>query len=639
MLYRRYIAFWIHCLWHPVPGYLLCFCAALLGLSSDSSALAQSIAATARETIDGSVVSVTNHSLEVRLDDGQLREIFFQDKDVKALTLGGDRVMVRLPAEIKVTGELPVRLLRKGLALEAVLELQKGGNASVVESLKLLPVDFDDLSVEFLDDTDDQQARAIVRGVIVRLANSKIYLKVPKSRFLSRGGIIIPVESDSTFHLEDDSMHEAAIGDRIHNTEVYQFSTGEWIAKTLNLTFGGEHTQVQNDPDDQLQIKYRHLDDRPTAPRELRSDHFVIKTDLSDRSSQILLDKLETMYKIIGKYYNRRNLGQPIFCYVADDLEQWKDSLQELAPGMESIVGNAGVTVALVGARNARVYSCGSHDVVQHEAVHAFCHLGFGSTGPTWYSEGMAELGCYWRPGDEGVNIDPVVIRYLTSTNPTPLVEIVAPGQITGDSWRAYAWRWALCYMLVNNPNYNRRFYALGDAMMRPNSRANFYAEFADVASEISFEYRQFTRELGNGYQQQLCSWDWKTKAVSLNSGRSAKKKIAAGRGWQATSAKLESGETYESFARGSWSIDGTNDVGPDGSEKGEGRLIGAILYEKTDSTGNRRELFLSETFELGTETEFTASHDGHLFVRCNEKMTGLADNTGEVQFVVRRKK
>ena len=41
--------------------------------------------------------------------------------------------------------------------------------------------------------------------------------------------------------------------------------------------------------------------------------------------------------------------------------------------------------------------------MIQHECVHGFCHLTFGSTGPTWLSEGIAELGHHWRDGDTAV--------------------------------------------------------------------------------------------------------------------------------------------------------------------------------------------------------------------------------------------
>ena len=70
--------------------------------------------------------------------------------------------------------------------------------------------------------------------------------------------------------------------------------------------------------------------------------------------------------------------------------------------------------------RHARLYSCADHGVIQHECVHGICHLTFGSTGPTWLSEGLAELGNYWKDGDRAIDLPAPVIAYLQRPLPTP---------------------------------------------------------------------------------------------------------------------------------------------------------------------------------------------------------------------------
>jgi len=80
-------------------------------------------------------------------------------------------------------------------------------------------------------------------------------------------------------------------------------------------------------------------------------------------------------------------------------------------PRRNRLVGGAGLRNGAALPR-ATVYSCDDHNIVQHEAVHAFCMMALGSTGPTWYSEGMAEMGKYWRPKDVSVNIDPNTISF-----------------------------------------------------------------------------------------------------------------------------------------------------------------------------------------------------------------------------------
>lgn len=603
--------------------------------------LAQDVSVVARQSIAGKILVKTNHSFVVQTDTGEIFSALYQDAGVRAINLSGGQGALDLKATVRVLGNVPLGLLRVGMAVEVELDLAKDGNVGAVRRWKLLPVDHDQTSLEFSgaepQNKNDFQP-AIVQAVVMKREKNKVVLQVPKSEFTSKAGLSISITDDANLDIEQEHMQEVRVGDEVVSMELLQLNTGDWVARQIQIQLVAARPGVQLAPEKLYQIKYRHLSNEPELPRELRSKNFLIKTDLSPRSAQILLDKLEDMFAIIGKYYSRRSLGQPIVCYVAEDLKRWGPAAEELNEGLEWIRRQAGVTVAsrLGNLRRAVVYACGEHSIVQHEAVHAFCHLAYGGTGPTWYAEGMAELGCYWRPGDVGVNIDPIVIRYLTTTPPKPLSELVRLDQVTGDSWQAYAWRWALCYMLVNNPNYGPRFYRLGESMMVPDSRATFQSEFANVAGEISFEYDQFVKHLGNGYQQELCSWDWKTKAIGVDSS-GKKAKVAARRGWQASGALVKAGESYEVLTDGTWSIDGRVPFSADGSSNGEGRLIGVIL-NKSEARGDRwAEYELSDEIPLGHKATFTASATGHLYLRCQEPLTQIGDNQGELKVTIRR--
>ena len=59
------------------------------------------------------------------------------------------------------------------------------------------------------------------------------------------------------------------------------------------------------------------------------------------------------------------------------------------------------------------VYASARSEVVRHEAVHAYCHQTFGRIGPVWYSEGMAEMGHYWKEGDSAVRAGRREIEFL----------------------------------------------------------------------------------------------------------------------------------------------------------------------------------------------------------------------------------
>jgi hypothetical protein len=356
------------------------------------------------------------------------------------------------------------------------------------------------------------------------------------------------------------------------------------------------------------------------------TSHFLLHTDLSDEEAEELLDRLETMLELISKYWGR-NCSGVIEMFVVKDLSKWPDGAipQE---GLASIRGGAGITVTRrmtsgdTFLAKSIVYAIADRGTPQHEVVHAYCGQTFGLTGPLWYSEGMAEMGQYWRTNDKSVNANPMVIRYLRKSEPKSLREIVYAKEFTGDSWQNYAWRWALCHLLATNPNYQARFHALGLALLTNQPDASFEQTFGSMSKEISFEYRQFLGQVETGYRADLCSWDWKAKFKLAKTGNITKAKIDAAKGWQPSCLILTDGEEYEYSVTGKWS---TRDRGPtvdaNGDEKGRGRLIGILLTELNG------EYQLSEPFELGRFGSFQAPGPGNLYLRCRDDWSSIADN------------
>lgn len=603
--------------------------------------LAQELTVVRRQEWSGRIIAKTNHSLQLQTADGPSPEVLFQDRGVRAIPLPRGGGAVNSQTQVQVLGQVSLELLRPNHAVEVDLDLGRDGRVGAIRRWQLLPVDHAADNVQFVADPPSERnelGAATVQGVVSKVNRGKLRLRLTPSEFSGKGGLELALSPDAFLQVTASDMVEVLVGDEALSLEALQLNTGDWIAGRIRVQLSPDRTGVQADPQQQFQLKYRHLSDQGQPPREVRSKNFLLKTDLSPRSAQILLDKLEEMFSVISKYYNRRSLDQPIVCYVAQDLDLWGTEVEELREGLDWIQRRAGVTIAsrLGNLRSAVVYACGDHQVVQHEAVHAFCHLAFGGTGPTWYAEGMAELGCYWRPGDAGVNIDPVVIRYLTTTDPPSLADLVRPDQVTGDSWQAYAWRWALCYLLVNNPNYNQRFYRLGERLMPPGSNTSFPTEFAEVSAEIDFEYQQMMRHLGNGYRQELCSWNWKQKTFPID-GRGRKSDVAARGGWQATGGWVKAGQTYEVQAEGEWAVDSQPAFAADGQADGRGQLIGAILTKREATAEHGPSYLLSDEIPLAAQARFTATADGQLFLRCREPLTQIDDNQGKIKVTVRR--
>ncbi len=364
--------------------------------------------------------------------------------------------------------------------------------------------------------------------------------------------------------------------------------------------------------------------------REIRSRHFVLRTDLSREEAADYLERLETLLEHVSAYWNRPLRGA-IECHVIRDLEEIPRL--SIAPnGAYGVKTFGGITLMEFHQEGRRqiakgiVYSAARPEVVQHELVHAYCHQTFGRVGPVWYCEGMAELGRYWTPGDAAVRADPREIEYLRTHPPASLADVTSPAQTTGDGWQNYASRWALCHFLRWNPNYSRQFRRFGQTLLAGRD-ASFEQTFAANSRELFFEYRLFLDQISPGYRADLCAWDWKRKFDDLRPGRMRKTGITAGRGWQPTGLSIAAGVVYDYHADGRWQIAGDSmPVGADGDPQGRGRLVGAVM-------NNYR---LGAEFELGSKGSLQCETDGNLYLRCRTDWGKLNEDRGQIAVAFR---
>ena len=207
-------------------------------------------------------------------------------------------------------------------------------------------------------------------------------------------------------------------------------------------------------------------DAKVCAVRDVRSRHFLIHTDLPRNEADNVVQRLEVMLGQISAYW-----GQPlrgvVECNVIRNLNEFP--VATIAPeGAHGVKTFGGITLMQLNRDGKRlvaksvVYASARLEVIQHEVVHAYCHQTFGRIGPVWYSEGMAEMGHYWKEGDRAVHADLREIAFLHNNLPKSLAKILSPAQVTGDCWQNYASRWALCHFLFSNPNYAHQFRQLG---------------------------------------------------------------------------------------------------------------------------------------------------------------------------------
>ena len=376
---------------------------------------------------------------------------------------------------------------------------------------------------------------------------------------------------------------------------------------------------------------------QPVAgPADYSSNSFVLHTDLAPDEAEELLKRLEKMLDLISKYWGRPAAGV-IEMYVVEDLKKWPEG--SLDPrGLSHIQAGGGVTLTqtrssgqtVVDAKST-VYAVANRGTPQHEAVHAYCGQTFGRTGPTWYSEGMAEMGQYWVDGDSSVHIHDGVLEYLKTSEPKLLLEIVDKNTVTGDSWQNYAWRWALCHLLANNTNYAPRFRPLGLGLLTKQD-VSFEEVYGPMAKEIGFEYLFFLKHFDQGYRADLCSWDWKAKFQSARSGQVVASKIDAGHGWQPSKLSVLADTEYEFSVTGTSQLKaGGVQITADGDDSQQGRLVGVIMSDQSDYK-------LSEPFDLGAFGSFTAPIEGNLYLRVQDDWNKLADNKGKLMVRLKMK-
>lgn len=581
--------------------------------------------------ITGVIESVASSSLVVKDSDGKVHTILIVSGDAIAGLSSGVRLRTE-QTSVSVSGEFAVAELTPGQLVQIETRLKKAGNSEgVVSKLELVDTTAGGAGIEVLKEGPTPADFADVRftGPFIRMVKSRMILSTPANNgFTRRAQIAVDVADDAIVSFTSNDFRKAKPGANVTSLSVVRLNTGDSIARSIEIETTSAVTSHAT-LDSALNAKYAHLSDEPMAPRLIRSPHYAFMSDVSDREAKVILDKLEVMTILLSKYFGKAPTGI-VKGFVVRDLSRWPDGLIDDDYGLEKIRRKEGVciTKSLGSTRDATLYSYADHGTIQHECTHGFCGMTFGSTGPTWLSEGVAEMGAYWKAGQREVDIDPAVMGYLQNASPKrKLLEIAIPGRTASGAWQDYAWRWALVHLLANNPNYENRFKPLAVALMEGRDDVSFRSVYGPVAPNISFEYDLFLQHVGNGYRADLCAWQWNEKFAPLKPDRRLQKTVIAKYGWQASNITVEKGVSYDLAAIGNWKIaqDGS-EVSADGDSTGRGKLVGVLLSERK----------LLEPFEIGARSRWVAPYSGDLYFRCQEDLTKISDNDGEVTVHIR---
>ena len=394
--------------------------------------------------------------------------------------------------------------------------------------------------------------------------------------------------------------------------------------------------------------------------REYRSQYLVVYTDLPEADAKPAIKSLERTLTFAARYWGQDPRGQ-IECYLLHDIGHVADADLPHRLSRVLVEGVGGATLSNLSRtrksiRNSPiVVASTTPGVAEHEIVHAYCTQTFGFTGPGWYREGMAEMVVLNCTRDSGVVCTDQQLQLLRGSDQTTIAEVLTGGgfgvrifeslntmlvdpknqdrQVPFSDWQQkdtdnvagaredYLRSWALCYMLLHNPNYATRFRLLGHRHVTTNDDV-FLTVFAAMEKEVAFEYAFFLRNIGIGYRVDLCSWDWNKKNRALERGESLSTRVEAKKGYQASGLSVTTGQTYRYDAVGSWSTSAhSGATEANGNADQRGQLMGVIMNG----------FQLGEPFSLGNVGTFESKATGHLYLRCNDAWNEVHDNDGRV--------
>ena len=170
-------------------NYLPFFAAVLFvaNLSSTHSVAAIQISVVDQKVVAGTVARIRPGFIKIKQADGDVAVYKIQDKDERAISIGG--TPVRVAAQISVNGDLPAKLAERGMLVQFTGRTSVYGKSEgEVSSIKVLSGDGKpELKVEFLERPEGRDAGKVeVVGRVVSIAGNRLQLQVPKSKWAKK---------------------------------------------------------------------------------------------------------------------------------------------------------------------------------------------------------------------------------------------------------------------------------------------------------------------------------------------------------------------------------------------------------------------------------------------------------------------
>ncbi len=300
-----------------------------------------------------------------------------------------------------------------------------------------------------------------------------------------------------------------------------------------------------------------------------------------------------------------------------------------------------------------------------HEGTHSFMYQVFGTCGPSWYMEGMAELLATHRWQDNELKLGyfpkdrrevPLLGRIRMVQDEVAADRVQSLRAIMAYDGRSYlkkvpyGWSWAVCAFLDGHPKYQQRFHQLHKHLDPTEVDSDLTTEFRQAMDsdwqELNDEWRLFADSLEHNHDLVQTAIDFRPGKPLAESGRRVE--ISADRGWQSSGVHVEAGQTYRIAARGRYQIaqhpeQWTSEPGGVTIRYYRGQPLGILLASvrtdvQADAPASSDEGVTNFSPQpIGLETTWTPSTNGTLYLRINDSPAELDDNDGTLTVTIDR--
>ncbi|MCR9293158.1 MAG: hypothetical protein NXI32_10595 [bacterium] len=289
-----------------------------------------------------------------------------------------------------------------------------------------------------------------------------------------------------------------------------------------------------------------------------------------------------------------------------------------------------------------------------HEGTHWFMNRYFGSSGPPWLMEGMAELLATHRWDAQQVNLQMGIVpgsrddvpywgrisrvqQQLEDGSAPSLEAIMRYGNTAHREVEAYAWSWAAVLFLMEQPDTKAAFQEMLQQPMRSDLTQTrwLFERLRERWPKIRQQWNAFVSDLDYGFQSDagLMVISAAPQAITRES---VELQVDSRKSWQASGIYVTAGQRIQVAADGSFVVgrvpaDWRSEADGVTLEYHNGHPLGRLMMAVAAPMRSEEASRVINEWPVGSGREIDLTQSGELFFRLNEASHERADNEGAI--------